>query len=105
MPPVEKDSRVIFAVIRHDKPDSVALRQSTRPKHLEYLDRVIACITGGGALLNDQGQQIGSILFIDVPDRAAAEHFAGTDPFEAAGLFASTHIQPFNAVFKDGARI
>jgi len=40
-----------------------------------------------------------------VPDRAAAEYFAETDPFEAAGLLACTHIQPFNAVFKDGARI
>ena len=96
---------MLFAVIRHDKPDSVGLRLATRPKHLEYLEGVMRCITGGGALLKDQGQQIGSILFIEVPDRAAAEHFAATDPFEAAGLFASTHIQRFNPVFKDGARI
>ena len=65
----------------------------------------MACITTGGALLDDQGQQIGSILIIDVADRAAAEEFAATDPFVAAGLFASTHIAPFRQVFKDGARI
>ena len=96
---------MLFAVIRHDKPNSVGLRQSTRPKHLEYLEVVMRCITGGGALLDDAGQQIGSILFIEVADRAAAEHFAATDPFDLAGLFASTHIQPFRQVFKDGARI
>jgi uncharacterized protein len=96
---------MMFAVIRHDKPDSVGLRQATRPKHLEYLQGVMRCITGGGALQDDAGQQIGSILFIEVADRAAAERFAATDPFDSAGLFASTHIQPFRPVFKDGARI
>ena len=96
---------MLFSVIRIDKLNSVALRQSTRPKHLVYLERVMPCITTGGALLDDQGQQIGSILIIDVADRAAAEEFAATDPFVPAGLFASTHIAPFRQVFRDGDRI
>ena len=96
---------MLFAVIRHDKPDSFALRQATRPKHLEYLSKVMPKITSGGGLLADNGQQIGSVLIIDVADRAAAEEFAATDPFEAAGLFETTHIMPFRAVFKDGTRI
>ena len=95
---------MLFTVIRHDKANSVGLRQSERAKHLVYLERVMPCITSGGALLDEQGQQIGSILIIDVADRAAAE-FAATDPFVAAGLFASTYIAPFRSVFKDGARI
>jgi uncharacterized protein YciI len=96
---------MLFTVIRHDKPNSVGLRQSERPKHLIYLERVTPCITSGGALLDDEGQQIGSILIIDVADRAAAEEFAATDPYVEAGLFASTYIFPFRPVFKDGARI
>ena len=96
---------MLYVVIRHDKPDSVALRQSARPRHLEYLERVTHLIASGGAVLDDQGQQIGSILFIDVPDRAAAEEFAATDPFVEAGLFASTYIAPFRNVFRDGRRI
>lgn len=96
---------MVFAVIRHDKPDSVALRQVTRPRHLEYLEKVAHCIAYGGALLNDGGEQIGSILIIDAPDREAAEQFAATDPFVEAGLFAVTHILPFRQVFLDGARL
>jgi uncharacterized protein len=96
---------MLFSVIRHDKPNSVGLRQSERPTHLKYLERVTHCIMSGGALLDDQDQQIGSVLIIDVPDRAAAEQFAATDPYVAAGLFASTHVAPFRLVFKDGARI
>ncbi len=96
---------MLFAVIRLDKPNSVALRQSARPKHLIYLEQVMPCITTGGALLDEQGQQIGSILIIDVADRAAAEEFAVTDPFVSADLFATTYIAPFRTVFKDGGRI
>jgi uncharacterized protein len=96
---------MLFVVIRHDKPNSVALRQSERPQHLIYLERVMQCITSGGALLDDRDQQIGSVLIIDVADRAAAEEFAATDPYVAAGLFASTYIAPFRPVFKDGVRI
>ena len=96
---------MLFTVIRHDKPNSVALRQAARPKHLTYLERVMSCIKSGGALLDDEGQQVGSILIIDVADRAAAEEFAATDPFVAAGLFASTHLAAFRPVFKDGERI
>jgi uncharacterized protein YciI len=96
---------MLFAVIRHDKPDSVDLRQAARPKHLEYLERVVGCVAYGGALLSDTGQQIGSILIIDVKDQLEAERFAATDPFVEAGLFSSTHVLPFRQVFRDGARI
>ena len=96
---------MLFAVIRHDKPNSVGLRQSERPRHLVYLERVTTCIASGGALMDDRGQQIGSILIIDVADLAAAEQFAATDPYVSAGLFANTFIAPFRPVFKDGARI
>jgi len=93
---------VLFIVIRQDKPESVPLRKSARPRHLLYLDSVIGSITAGGAMLDEHGDQIGSMLLIDVPDRAAAEDFAAADPFVEAGLFASTTIRAFRPVFKDG---
>jgi uncharacterized protein YciI len=93
---------MLFAVIRHDKPDSLALRMSERPKHLRYLKEVLHTITYGGALLDSEGKQIGSTLFIDVADKAAADAFAAADPYVDAGLFATTVIQQFRAVFKDG---
>lgn len=96
---------MLFAVIRHDKPNSFGLRQSERPKHLIYLEGVMSCITSGGAMLDADGRQNGSILIIDVADRAAAEDFAARDPYVAAGLFASTQIDAFRPVFQDGARI
>lgn len=94
---------MLFAVIRHDKPDSLVLRLSERPKHLDYLETVIDKIVYGGALLDDDGNQNGSILIIDVADKAAADAFAVTDPYVNAGLFASTSVHQFRIAFKDGA--
>jgi uncharacterized protein YciI len=94
---------MLFAVIRHDKPNSLSLRLSARPKHLEFLKTVLDKIMYGGALLDDQGKQIGSMLIVDVADQAEADAFADNDPFVDAGLFASTSVEPFRPVFKDGA--
>ncbi len=68
-----------------------------------YLETVLDKITYGGALLDDAGQQVGSILIIDVADKAEAEAFAVADPFVDAGLFASTSIRQFRRVFENGA--
>jgi hypothetical protein len=93
---------MLFAVIRHDKPNSAELRLSERPRHLDYLETVLDKIMYGGALLNDEGKQIGSILIIDVADKTAADAFAITDPYVDAGLFASTSIHQFRPVFERG---
>ena len=94
---------MLFCVIRHDKPDSLDLRLSERPKHLEYLKVVLDKITYGGALRDIEGKQIGSILIIDVADKAAADAFAAADPYSETDLFAETIVQVFKPVFKDGA--
>src|ERR1700733_4518198 len=94
-----------FAVIRHDHPNSLPLRLSVRPKHLEYLKTVLDKIMYGGALLDDQGKQIGSMLIIDVADQAEADAFADADPFVEANLFASSSVEPSRPVSQDGAWI
>jgi uncharacterized protein YciI len=94
---------MFFVVTRRDKPASLALRLAERPRHLVYLEGVLDKIVYGGALLDEEGKQNGSVLVIDVPDLEAAEAFAQADPFVDAGLFAETSIRPFRPVFRDGA--
>ena len=94
---------MLFVITCIDKPDSLALRQSTRPTHIEYL--TANNIAYGGPLLDDAGQPCGSMLVVDVADHAAAAVFASNDPYAQAGLFASTTIRGFRAVFKDGAAL
>ncbi len=59
--------------------------------HLAYLDRHRDILVLGGATLADDAQasRTGSVLIVNVPDRAAADAFAADEPFRKAGLFAS----------------
>jgi uncharacterized protein YciI len=94
---------MLYAIVRLDKPNSLGLRMSERPKHLEYLKSVLEKIVYGGPLLDDGGMQIGSMLIIDVVDQAEADSFANNDPFVDVGLFAQTLVHAFRPLFKEGA--
>ncbi len=93
---------MLFAITCTDKPASLELRMATRPPHLEYLKAHEASLVLVGPVLDPEGKPCGSLLVVDVADRAAAEAFAAGDPYAKAGLFESVVIRPFRAVFKDG---
>ncbi len=93
---------MLFALICTDRPASLDLRLATRPAHLAYLTTYAERVVHGGPLLDADGRPCGSLLLIDVEDRAAAEGFAASDPYARAGLFESTIIRAFRTVLKDG---
>jgi uncharacterized protein YciI len=94
---------MLFAIIAMDKPASLDLRQATRPAHLAYLQTYVHRIVEAGPLLDAKGQPQGSLIVIAAADRAEAENFAANDPYTKAGLFESTLIRPYRAVFRNGA--
>lgn len=89
---------MLFALICRDKPGALETRKANREAHLAYA-RDQGCILFGGPMLDEAGDMIGSLLAIDVADRAAAEAFAANDPYAKAGLFASVEITGFKKVF------
>jgi uncharacterized protein YciI len=96
---------MLFALICTDRPGSLDLRLATRPTHLAFLETYVDKLVHAGALLDIDGRACGSLLVIDVNDRAEAEGFAASDPYTKAGLFESTVIRPFKAAFKDGEKL
>jgi len=96
---------MLFALICTDRPGSLDLRLATRPNHLAFLETYMDKVVHAGALLDIEGRAAGSLLIIDVNDRAEAEGFAASDPYAKAGLFESTVIRPFRAAFKDGEKL
>jgi uncharacterized protein len=96
---------MLFVLINTDRPASLDLRMSTRPAHLAWLTGEAGKILTGGALLDAAGQPIGSLLVLDVADRAEAEAFAAADPYTKAGLFESSVIRPYRQVYKDGIKL
>ena len=82
-----------------DKADHGHVRTENRPAHLEYLKQNGRILRLAGPMTSDDGQSmIGSLLIIEVPDRAAAEAFAAGDPYAKAGLFETVSITAFKKV-------
>ena len=93
---------MLFAIMCTDRPGSLDLRLASRPVHLAYLTMYAHCIRNSGPMMDLDGRPCGTLLIIDVADRAAAEGFAAADPYAKAGLFESTIIRGFRTVIQDG---
>ena len=86
-----------FAVICRDKPDSLHIRQETRPEHLAYL-KGTGVVEQAGTFLDEDGKMIGSLVILTLGTRKAAENWAANDPYAKAELFQSVTIQAWNKV-------
>ena len=88
------------------------LRESAAPGELEagkghrlLLRRLVdvqAALVWRTDVLDLDGRPCGTLLILDVPDRAAAEGFAAADPYAQANLFESTIIRGLRTVIRDG---
>jgi len=96
---------MLFVIINTDKPGRLETRLAARESHLSYLERYVDKVVHGGPMLDGDGRPCGSLLIVDVADRAAAEGFAASDPYVKVELFESTIIRPFRSVFRDGALV
>jgi hypothetical protein len=84
---------VLYVIYQEDRPDGAAIRAATREAHFAYLDRHEDILVLGGALLADDGaSRTGSVLIINVADRAAADAFSENEPFRRAGLFSTVKV-------------
>lgn len=82
-----------------DKAGAGAVRAANREAHLAYLKAHADNVFAAGPLQTDDGAGMtGSVLILDLPDRAAAEAFAEGDPYAKAGLFDSVVIRRWKKV-------
>ena len=88
---------MLFALICDDRPDGLETRKATREAHLAHL-RESGVVVLAGPFLDSGGAPTGSLIVLDVPDRAAAEAWAEADPYAKAGLFERVTIRAWNRV-------
>ncbi len=97
---------MLYAIIATDHPQSLPLRLSVRPAHL---DRLRALQDEGRLLLagphpaidcEDPGEAgfSGSLIVAEFPDLASAQAWANADPYVQAGVFAQVTVKPFRKV-------
>jgi len=81
---------MFFVIIARDKADP-ALRLEARADHLAFVAGRQDQFVYGGPLLED-GRMVGSILVLDLPDRAALDAYLAQDPYFVRGIFGSVEI-------------
>ncbi|MEM1313085.1 MAG: YciI family protein, partial [Pseudomonadota bacterium] len=81
-----------------DKPGALPIRLENRDAHLAYLAK--SPVVFAGPFLDDAAEtadgpppMTGSLVVLDLPDRAAAEAWAADDPYAKAGLFSGVEIR------------
>lgn len=95
-----------YAIISEDVENSLALRKSARPAHLE---RVNALVAAGRLLLagphpavdgTDPGPAgfTGSLIIAEFESLQDAENWAKEDPYVMAGVYAKVTVKPFKQV-------
>ncbi len=84
---------MLFAYWMMDRPGMAAARQAKRAEHSAYLAAVESSVHFAGPLVAEDGASvIGSLLVVDLPDRAAAEAWIADEPVTKAGIYQSTEI-------------
>ncbi|HEX3944318.1 MAG TPA: YciI family protein [Rhizomicrobium sp.] len=89
---------MLFAIIAIDKPDSLALRMTTREAHFAYA-RDTNVIKLGGPFLDAKGEMAGSLIIFEAEDIDAARAWHANDPYVKAGLFAHSEVRPWKLTF------
>ncbi|ARC87170.1 YciI family protein [Rhodovulum sp. MB263] len=86
-----------FALICRDKPGHLETRKANREAHLAYVAET-GVVVQAGPFLDEAGEMCGSLVILDVADKAAAEAWAANDPYAGAGLFESVSVQAWKKV-------
>ena len=98
---------MLYAIIAVDNPDSLELRQQTRPAHLQRLQvlqdegRMVLAGPHPAVDSNDPGLAgfTGSLIVAEFADLDTALEWAASDPYQQAGVYASVTVKPFKKVY------
>lgn len=97
---------MLYAIVGTDVPDSLARRAAARPAHLVRLEalrdegRLVLAGPFPAIDANDPGPAgfSGSLIVAEFTDLAAAQAWADSDPYIAAGVYANVIVRPFRRV-------
>ena len=88
-----------FVVIAYDGTDAGAQdrRLTARGAHLENARRMReeGTLLTGGAILDDRGAMIGSVLVVDFPSRTGLDAWLASDPYVTGDVWRKVEARPF----------
>lgn len=91
-----------FLVVALDGTDAEApnRRMAAREGHLAGIAALKeqGVFRAGGAILDDDGNMIGSAVVYECPDRESVERYVADDPYTAGDVWRDVTIYPFRMV-------
>lgn len=91
-----------FLIVAYDGKDAEALdrRLSVREKHLRYarLMKEKGHLIEGGAILNDEGQMIGSTLLVRFDSRKELDQWLNNDPYKLGNVWIDIKVSMIKLV-------
>jgi uncharacterized protein YciI len=88
-----------FLLIAYDGTDTGALdrRMKSRPEHLEKIADIkkVGQFLCGGAILDDAGTMIGSMILYETEDRATLDKLLENEPYIYNKVWEKIEIRPF----------
>ena len=95
-----------FLILAYDgtDKDAPARRRAARPAHFEGIKPMVERgeLRAAGAILDDSGKMIGSVVMADFPDRAALDAWLARDPYSQHGVWQKIEVMPFRMAVLDG---
>ena len=89
-----------FLLIAYDGTDPEALqrRLDVREEHLQKINRLKMAgeFLFGGAILDNSGKMIGSMIVYEFPDRQVLDERLIDEPYITGGVWTKIEIQPFH---------
>ena len=89
-----------FLLIGYDgtDPDALGRRLSVRDQHVALGDQLrdAGHMLYGGAILDDNGKMIASVLVLDFPNRDELDSWLKVEPYVTGKVWTKTDIRPFN---------
>ncbi|NTH16586.1 hypothetical protein G6L99_31210 [Agrobacterium rhizogenes] len=91
-----------FTIIARDDRATGTLdkRLAARERHMERVHAMKAdgTIIDGGALLDDEGRMVGSVVLCEFPDKAALDTYMQSEIYFRDGVWKDIEILPFRRV-------
>ena len=94
-----------FLVIAYDgkDPEAKQRRLRARPAHLEGVQAMkrAGSFINGGAILDDNGEMIGSTLYVDFASREDLDRWLRRDPYVTGGVWVDIEVKPIRLALRE----
>lgn len=87
-----------FIVKAYDGPGMLEKRMEVRPRHLEGMQKLGRSVICAGGLLDEEGKMKGSVLILDMPDRASVDAYLASEPYVAEHVWQTIEVERLNVV-------